>query len=72
MSGVRILHFFERLMEIHSNPPKLYYGFKHVKCALVVLRGTFSYVVAGQLHFVKKLLSQCDCILMSTKHTWLC
>ena len=22
---------FERLMEIHSNPPILYYGFKHEK-----------------------------------------
>ena len=22
MSGKRMLHFFERLMEIHSNPPK--------------------------------------------------
>ena len=28
MSGVRMLHFFERLMEIHSNLPILYYGFK--------------------------------------------
>ena len=31
MSGVKILHFFERLMEIHSNSPKLYYGFKHMQ-----------------------------------------
>ena len=30
MSGVKILHFFERLMEIHSNSPKLYYGFKDI------------------------------------------
>ena len=28
MSGVRIAALFERLMEIHSTPPKLYYGFK--------------------------------------------
>ena len=28
MSGVKILALFERLMEIHSNSPKLYYGFK--------------------------------------------
>ena len=27
MSGVRILHFLKD-MKIHSNPPKLYYGFK--------------------------------------------
>ena len=27
MSGVRILPLFKRLMEIHSNPPILYYGF---------------------------------------------
>ena len=28
MSGVNILHFLKDLMEIHSNSPKLYYGFK--------------------------------------------
>ena len=27
MSGVKILHFLKDLMEIHSNSPKLYYGF---------------------------------------------
>ena len=27
MSGVKILHFLKRLMEIHSNSPNLYYGF---------------------------------------------
>ena len=31
MSGVRMLHFFESLMEIHSNPQILYYGFKQVQ-----------------------------------------
>ena len=30
MSGVRMLHFFERLKEIHSNLPILYYGFNCV------------------------------------------
>ena len=30
MSGVRMLHFFERLMEMHSNPPILYYGFNSI------------------------------------------
>ena len=29
------LHFFERLMEIHSNPPILYYGFKK-KCVILL------------------------------------
>ena len=28
MSGVRMIHFSKDLMEIHSNPPILYYGFK--------------------------------------------
>ena len=28
MSGVRIAVLFDRFMEIHSNPPILYYGFK--------------------------------------------
>ena len=32
MSGSENTALFERLMEIHSNSPKLYYGFKrHVK-----------------------------------------
>ena len=29
MSGVRMLLFVERVMENHSNPPILYYGFNH-------------------------------------------
>ena len=27
---------FERLMEIHSNPPKLYYGFKGIRSHLQI------------------------------------
>ena len=30
MSGVRMLHFLKRLIKINSNPPILYYGFKHM------------------------------------------
>ena len=30
MSGVRMLHFLKTLMEIHLNPPILYYGFNLV------------------------------------------
>ena len=33
MSGVRMLYFFKRLMEIHSNPPILHYGFNISLCA---------------------------------------
>ena len=33
-----MLHFFERLMEIHSNPPILYYGFNFVQWNLVIKR----------------------------------
>ena len=29
MSGVRMPHFFKRLMKMHSNPPNLYYGFMY-------------------------------------------
>ena len=33
MSGVKNTALFERLMEIHSNSPKLYYGFKRTNYA---------------------------------------
>ena len=32
MSGVRMLHLFERLMEILSNPPILYYAWNGNDC----------------------------------------
>ena len=38
MSGVRMLHLFERLMDIHSNPPILYYGFKTTLAGMPTLQ----------------------------------
>ena len=37
MSGVKILHFL-KMMEIHSNSPKLYYGFK---CLIFINQNVF-------------------------------
>ena len=37
MSGVRMLNVFERLMEIHSNPLILYYGFKYGTLRIIIL-----------------------------------
>ena len=42
MSGVRIATLFERFMEIHSNPPILYYGFKEIFEEIVtIMKGYF-------------------------------
>ena len=43
MSGVGMLHVFERLMEIHSNPPILYYGFK-LWFQSLVLQGLYLFI----------------------------
>ena len=37
MSGVKNTALFERLMEIHSNSPKLYYGFKGLSHSIVLV-----------------------------------
>ena len=51
MSGVKNTALFERLMEIHSNSPKLYYGFN---CKLCVL---FEFIQTEICLIVKCLLS---------------
>ena len=70
MSGVKILHIFERLMEIHSNSPKLYYGFNY-KHSFINIYTAFLFLwarinISMTLFFGQNIIyNQYDCAFMN-------